>query len=402
MPTLFTPAADGLRQIGSSNCMSVSHIPDKIKLRLWGKAAGRCEYEGCNRALWLDSLTKAEFNTAYIAHLIADKRQGPRGDAKLSKKLRAEITNLMLMCDEHHRLIDKEDVEGHPVQRLMVMKRRHEDRIEIQTSIQEDKRSHILLYGANIGEQNAPLSYEKASVAMVPERYPAEPRAIELSLGNSSYHDHETEYWQIEQEHLTRQFDSYIRRRLASGGVQHLSIFALAPQPLLMELGRLLSDIPAGDVYQLHREPADWKWQEHPEGFNYSVLEPDTFDGAPALNLSLSATINNDRIERVLGEPYSIWTMSIECPNNDFMKSHLQLEMFRSEFRRLLDKIKTKHGEARIIHLFPAVPASIAVEIGRIWMPKADLPIKVYEQNRSLGGFIAVLTLENKNKTKSS
>jgi type I restriction-modification system DNA methylase subunit len=42
--------------------MSVLHIPEKVKIRLWGQAAGRCQYEGCNKPLWLDSLTKAECN----------------------------------------------------------------------------------------------------------------------------------------------------------------------------------------------------------------------------------------------------------------------------------------------------------------------------------------------------
>lgn len=36
--------------------------------------------------------------------------------------------------------------------------------------------------------------------------------------------------------------------------VHHLSVFALAPQPLLMELGRLLGDIVPAEVHQLHRE----------------------------------------------------------------------------------------------------------------------------------------------------
>ena len=57
----------------------------------------------------------------------------------------------MLMCDEHHRLIDKIDVQGHPAERLQLMKASHEARIELLTSLQEDKKSHVLLYGANIG-----------------------------------------------------------------------------------------------------------------------------------------------------------------------------------------------------------------------------------------------------------
>jgi len=95
---------------GGTIIVSVSYIPEKIKIRLWGTAAGRCQYEGCNKPLWLDTLTKYEFNVAYIAHIIADSPDGPRGDPELSFKLKADISNLMLMCDEHHRLIDREDV----------------------------------------------------------------------------------------------------------------------------------------------------------------------------------------------------------------------------------------------------------------------------------------------------
>jgi len=376
--------------------MSFSDIPEKVKIRLWGKAAGRCEYEGCNNPLWLDSLTKTEFNTAYIAHIIARKPNGPRGDTELSDKLESDISNMMLMCDEHHRLIDKEDIRGHSVERLKDMKRKHERRIEIQTSNTEEKQSHILLFGANIGRQSAPLSYRKAYEAIAPDRYPAEGHAIELSLKNSSFQDHEEKFWKIEIEHLKRQYESKISSRLASGDVQHLSIFSIAPQPLLMEFGRLLTDIPPADVYQLHREPPNWKWQPHPAGFDYKIIEPDAFEGVPALNLSLSATINNDRINQVLKESYSVWKITIEHPNNDFLKSKLQLQTFRIEFRKLLNRIKAKHGESALIHLFPAVPVSIAVEIGRVWMPKADLPIKIYEQNRSIGGFIPALDLETK------
>lgn len=81
--------------------MSVSYIRESVKVRLWGKGAGRCEYDGCNDRLWLDSLTKCEYNSAYIAYIIADKPSGPRGDPVLSELLKADIANLMILCDKH-------------------------------------------------------------------------------------------------------------------------------------------------------------------------------------------------------------------------------------------------------------------------------------------------------------
>lgn len=372
--------------------MSITAIPGPVRIRLWGKAAGRCQYEGCNKPLWFDSLTKAEFNTAYIAHIIADQSTGPRGHEVFSEKLKADISNLMLMCDEHHRLIDKVDVDGHSVDRLRDMKARHERRIELLTSIDDDKRSHVLLYGANIGDHSSNISFQKAAVAMVPQLFPADKEAIELSLKNSSFSDDENTYWQIETDHLSRQFADKVKTRLALSGIHHLSIFALAPIPLLIKLGTLLSDIPSAEVYQLHREPSNWKWQQH--CLNRFICEPPkSTKGIPALNISLSATINDSRISSKLTADHSIWKLTVEDVGNDFLKSSQQLADFRQTFRILLDRIKAEHGETSSLHIFPAIPVSIAVEIGRIWMPKADLSLVIYEQNQKLGGFYPAVTI---------
>ena len=370
-------------------------IPPKVVLQLWVRAGGRCEYSGCNTPLWRDDLTMKQMNRAYVAHIIAAKPRGPRGDSVLSKKLRKEFSNLMLLCDCHHRLIDKEDVAGHPPALLNNMKRKHEERIELLTSLTEARKSLIVMYGANIGDHHAPLRFERAAEAMLPTRYPAESRALELGLKNSSYTDAEEDYWRIERDHLRRLFAERVRARLADGDGPHLSVFAIAPQPLLMELGRLLSDIPPAEVFQLHREPQTWQWQEHPKEFKYLVTGPETGHKCVAVKLSLSATIDQSRITSVVGTTCSIWTLTIPEPNNDFLRSLEQLRMFRECWRKLLNDIKTQHGEDAQIHLFPAVPVAIAVEIGRAWMPKADLPMKVYDQNRRRNGFAYALELKH-------
>lgn len=372
--------------------MSVSYIPEPTKRILWAKAAGRCQYEGCNRILWADDFTKAEFNTSYIAHIIGDKPTGPRGDDILSEKLKNDISNLMLMCDTHHRLIDIIDVAGHSVERLIEMKRKHEERIETLTDIKEEYQSHILLYGANIGNHTAPVSWEKAAFAMAPKRYPAQRQAIELSLKNSSFVDSDDHYWLIEKEHLNRQFNDKVRSRLSSGEIKHLSVFGLAPQPLLIELGTLISDIPNVDVYQLLREPAGWSWDDGcTVENNFSVSEPAIKSNKVALNISLSANIDDTRIVDVLGEDTSIWTLTIDSPNNDFLRKPEQLSNFRILCRKLLNDIKKEHGHNNELHVFSAMPVAASIEFGRVWMPKADMKLVIYDENRTKGGFIKAL-----------
>jgi hypothetical protein len=50
------------------------------------------------------------------------------------------------------------------------------------------------------------------------------------------------------------------------------------------------------------------------------------------------------------------------------------------------------HGEQATIHIFPAVPVSVAIEIGRVRMPKSDLPLVVYDNIREKG-FMPRLTI---------
>ena len=102
--------------------MSSTAIPDQVKLKLWIASGGRCQYPGCNVTLYRDDVTLAKMNRSYVAHIVADSPGGPRGDEILSPKLAKEFSNLMLLCDTHHRLIDREDVAGHPVELLQELK----------------------------------------------------------------------------------------------------------------------------------------------------------------------------------------------------------------------------------------------------------------------------------------
>ena len=51
-------------------------------------------------------------------------------------------------------------------------------------------------------------------------------------------------------------------------------------------------------------------------------------------------------------------------------------------------RIKAAHGEKAPLHVFPAMPVALAVDFGRIIMPKADMRLQIYDQNQSLGGFV--------------
>ena len=63
------------------------------------------------------------------------------------------------------------------------------------------------------------------------------------------------------------------------------------------------------------------------------------------------------------------------------MQSKHQLSSFRKCVRQLMVDIKSKHGNDAPLHIFPAMPVSCSVELGRARIPKADMPWIIYDQD---------------------
>src|SRR5438094_8994664 len=81
-------------------------ISDPIQCMLWGRAAGRCEFAGCNKPLWKSSVTQEQVNTAQKAHIYSFSAGGPRGNRGIAKEDLNSLTNLLLVCHECHQKID--------------------------------------------------------------------------------------------------------------------------------------------------------------------------------------------------------------------------------------------------------------------------------------------------------
>ena len=370
------------------------HISISTQCMLWGKSAGRCEFAGCNKPLWKSSVTQESVNVAQKAHIYSFSARGSRGNEGIPKDELNDISNLMLVCHECHQKLDGPHGSiRYAATLLRIMKKEHEERVERVTWIAESKKSQILLYGANIGDHSSPLNYRDAAPALFPDRYPASDAPIELSTVNSSFSDRDPEFWRIEAENLRRKFEKRVRERLALGEVDHLSVFSLAPQPLLILLGTLLSDIVPSDVYQRHREPPTWKWPRNFATQEFELREPVTASGTPALVLASSATVVEERITSLLGRDASVWIVTLPTPHNDAVKSREQLSQLRSLLRSVFDRIKAAYGQSTVLHVFPAAAISAAVEFGRVRMPKADMPWLIYDQVNSRGGFIPAISI---------
>jgi len=376
--------------------MSKTSIPAKVVLQLWHRSGGRCQFRGCNEALWRDEMSQAKMNRAYIAHIIADSPGGPRGNSELSPKLAKEFSNLMLLCPTHHKLVD-DNPDDYSVELLQEYKQEHEKRIEYLTGINADMKTHLLFFLDNIGDRKPSVNFDDARTSVLP-RYPTSADSIKIDLTQSPYRDHESSYFTDKQDEISRLINICVRQRSRHEDIKHLSIFAIASMPLLIHFGYELGDTIPSDVYQYHRDTNSWKWQPNDErDFGYTVEEPDSLDMCGktiALNLSLSGVIHSTEIDKAMKTAYCTYRMSIANPSRDYLKSKEQMDLFRAEMKALLRQIRETHGPGSEIHLFPAIPVSVAICLGQLLLPKSDPPIHIYENNqRNGGGFRYALTI---------
>jgi hypothetical protein len=168
--------------------------------------------------------------------------------------------------------------------------------MERLTNFKSKKETEILLFGANIGKQSMPLSYNNAHETIIDSHYPASQYGIQLGLSNNVVFDHRQEFWLMEQVSLIANFDAKIKQQRESGAIKHLSVFGLAPQPLLILLGSLLGDIHHTEVYQLHREPKTWEWLNEEDTLVYEIKRPEKIHAKIALKIALSGNITDDRM----------------------------------------------------------------------------------------------------------
>lgn len=106
--------------------MAVGMVDRKM---LWGRSGGRCAICGVTLANITDLGHSSIIGEE--AHIVAKEEDGPRGKSPLDGPRRDEYSNLILLCPTHHTEIDKvpSGVESYPVERLVEIKRAHEEKI---------------------------------------------------------------------------------------------------------------------------------------------------------------------------------------------------------------------------------------------------------------------------------
>jgi len=298
----------------------------------------------------------------------------------------------MLTCREHNGLIDNSAyVANYPVPLLLEFKKEHEDRIELVTGIVHTHKTEVLVFKANIGDNAVEIDTKQAQIASLPF-YPTKinPFTIDLTTLPTDASD----YWASGFDQIERRVQYFFDKSNGIVNAGHVSVFALGPIPFLIKLGKCLGDKIAMKLFQRHRDTQDWCWKNELEvRFTYNInrtrMGEDTKD--VGIVLSLSGKIHEEEYSAHLSSNYEIVEVSIEQPNPGFLRQEINLFEFRKIYRDILSEIRNNYGQGVRIHIFAAVPAPVALEIGRGLLPKIDPEVLVYDKNQKISNHFVLI-----------
>jgi len=371
----------------SSPVVLARKVPDKIQKMLWGLTAGRCEFAGCNKDLFEHSVTLLAGNFAQVAHIVAFREDGPRGDDDKRPEHVHDLENLMLLCPECHKLIDDRPTEfTRPT--LKSYKRDHEERVRHVTSFGPDLKTSIVQLKALIAGQPVAIPISHIYDAVAP-RWPTDRKGCVIDITAIDVED------SAGTSAAVRKIDKELDRLYADGmdveSIRHISLFALAPIHLLTYLGSRMSDKIPVDFFQRHRDesgsPWQWRISDTPVTYRAHCIRPGTDKSKVALVLSLSGVIPDTALPKGVDETYHVYeiTLANTTPHRDFLRQRGDLEQFRKCYRSFLAQLTQDHGLISEIQVYPAVPAPVATVLGYDLLPKVHPALRMFDYSRENG-----------------
>ena len=362
-------------------------IKESVRNALWARTAGRCTI--CNRRLLGDQRTYLHsVLLAELAHNIG--ATGGDGSPRAKDNDGVNDTeaeeNLLLLCHDCHKIIDDPDhIDFFPPEKLRQIKESFERRIEMVTESGGLTRTAALRVGCLIRGSLAMASQREIAETLLAANYLGLVETqrsgdftcrISGSVGGRGF-------WDAAQQSIDDAM-AQVQQAVASGDVEHISVFAIAPVPLLVYLGWHLGDKTPTRLFQKHRDQfAGWSWsdQAEPVEFEVTTSNEDASAEDVVLGCALTSEVNRASLPAALeGAPVIEVRPIGESPRPTLFSHEQSLANFGEKWRSALSTAEARFPDAKTWHLVASAPITASIEVGRAFVRDIHPAVTVYER----------------------
>ena len=235
--------------------------------KVWLVSHGYCMFQGCGEKLNYDQLTGTNANFGYLAHNIASSEQGPRGIRYTSAELSNKPENVLLLCDKHHRLVDKIAAVDYPAEILFQMRKDFvnlSDRL-LEALSYEPIPVYSILWPVGGHPMSGPSEKEIAAcMALTKQTMKGQLRTLDDN--NVLYIKNPDEFNRLLINVINNSANTILQE--IHNKNYKAALFAIGPMPALIGLGSLLGNKVEITPMLRHRDSSNWHWPRE------DIIEP--------------------------------------------------------------------------------------------------------------------------------
>lgn len=331
----------------------------------------------------------------------------PRGNEN-SHALSDVPENIMLMCDGHHRLIDRIDVAGHQVSDLQLMREEHTTRVNFLLDSLQYPTIQLITLLADLAQVPTNVSKSELCSSALSRQFGPLPEIKHMIRRTQRDDRSRPGFW----GHFLHEHESDIRELISftsnrpsqNSSVKSdvLGIFPLHLIPVLVLAGRIIGEARNVEVFQYDRDLKTWHWPNPPStspsqfSVSHELCAGSGLEET-ILSFELTAELDISALPEELQVSVKEKTISwIRITNTDpgpnCINSKSQLDNFSALARQAIKTIQDS-WRAKVIHVFGISPASTIFKFGQMLQAGNHSRCRVYDRPDGSNVFIPALDI---------
>lgn len=343
-----------------------------IKRKVMDDSHGRCMFRGCGQRLDVDGLTGYEGNYGYLAHNIASSIKGPRGTLYLSHLLSNEASNVLLLCDIHHRLVDRIASSYYPI---TVLTRMREDHIYLSNKLLDALNYtpvdiFFIPWGVNSQHVEKPNSVAISNSLSVFE-HRASDHIISVNSGASESMDTDNSFEENASKYIEKCVNKIHDRTEGSGA----AVFVLGPTFALIGFGAKFGNKSKLMPMLRYRDASSWMWPGvQPREDAFIIDEPEIDSGQSEVIVSVKLTADAAMIDATIEHlnqqvqdklpVINIYPPKTYGYGNGAIAHPLEGEKLANRLKNIFTNLNQIHGIEKV-HLLVCASNAACVYIGQ-------------------------------------
>lgn len=372
--------------------------------RVWTDAGGRCMFRGCAKDLTSIPFHTAAARVGYLAHIVASNPSGPRGCRDRSHQLADDPENIMLMCDEHHRLIDVFARDKHDEAMLREMRTEHASLVKRNLDALQYKRCTAIAVLGNVAQVPTHFSEGEYVEALLAVKRSMAPGVVEF-VRRKAHRDDRTEpdFW----VNYLREHEGAIRVMVEQFkhdkpfDTDEVGVFALHHVSTLVLAGRITGEAMTIHLFHRDRHRATWAWdsarEPRPRGFFRSTNPPEPGRDEVLISLELTSAIDQNAIPPNIRERIDAGTLpwiriSAGQPSSECIGHPDDVTQFAAVARPVIAHVQDGM-RVKKVHLMCVAPPTALFKFGQMMQAGHHPPYVVYDRPNGEVPFRPALTI---------